>query len=84
MKYEYHTDYVPLPLANKKEVNIVAFIQNPQYQEKMRNMGRLGWELVGTQPIIEAMSNSIFASDRFGWSITTGFILFWKKEIKEI
>lgn len=82
MQFEYHTDFVPLPLANEKEVDIEAFLKDPKYLTHMTDMGRLGWELVSSQPIIEAQSGySFLGSDKFAWSITTGFLLFWKKTI---
>lgn len=81
-KYEYFTDYFALPLINKKEVDIIALLKNPKYQEMMASMGKEGWELVNTMPITEATTSYFFwANDRYSSSLTTGFLLFWKREV---
>lgn len=81
-KYEYFTDYFALPLINKKEVNIIALLKNPKYQEMMASMGKEGWELVNTMPITEATTSSSFwNSDTYSNTITTGLLLFWKREL---
>lgn len=81
-KYEYFTDYFALPLSSKKEVDVLGLLKNPKYQEMLKSMGQNGWELVSTVPIIEATTSSSFwNSDTYSNSITTGFLLYWKREV---
>jgi hypothetical protein len=81
-KYEYFTDYFAIPLKSKGEVDILALLKNPKYQEMMALMGKEGWELVNSLPITESMSSySFWANDKYSSSVTTGFLLFWKREL---
>lgn len=81
-KYEYFTDYFAIPLKSKGEVDVLGLLKNPKYQEMLALMGKEGWELINTMPITESTSSySFWANDKYSSSLTTGFFIFWKREL---
>ncbi|OEU52655.1 MAG: hypothetical protein BA871_08655 [Desulfuromonadales bacterium C00003096] len=67
------------------------FINSQEYLNLMNEMGEEGWELISVQAVLKGIynHNTEFswmgaggggAGYGFGYSITDGFMLFWKKQ----
>ena len=62
-----------------------SLLNNPEYENTLREMGKDGWELVSVQPLLRA-SHAVVNSINTGQaglssSITAGYYLFWKRVV---
>ncbi len=97
--YYYHTTYFPVQYEERSRVSdgtetalpdtepmAESLLENPEYGEHLALMGNDGWELVNVQPLLRGIHESDLNHNGgygFGYSLTAGFYLFWKKEYEK-
>lgn len=62
--------------------DISGFLGSEEHQKQLNEMGSKGWELVSVQQVLRGMYQYNAAADTsygFGYSLTAGFMFFWKK-----
>ena len=63
-----------------------TLLENPEYAEHLALMGNDGWELANVQPLLRGVyeaDSSTSGGYGYGYSLTAGFYLFWKKEYEK-
>jgi len=97
MKFEYDTTFIPITYE-KEEIGVWIFKKenlpvspnpsslygNETYNQHMKEMGLMGWELVNVQPLLRGMyqyNKDNKSGFGLGYSLTAGYYLFWKKQI---
>ena len=97
--YYYHTTYFPVQYEQRSahregheealpDIDPLAesLLENPDYAEHLALMGNDGWELASVQPLLRGVyeaDSSTSGGYGFGYSLTAGFYLFWKKEYEK-
>ncbi|MGI8996862.1 MAG: hypothetical protein ACR2GW_09360 [Pyrinomonadaceae bacterium] len=98
MKFEYTTSFVSVTyeqeergvwiFKSKKPTvapNPASLYDDPEYQRLLREKGDAGWELVSVQPLLRGAYSyqpTPNASYGFGYSLTAGYYLFWKRVVE--
>jgi hypothetical protein len=92
MAFQYKTVFFPIEYAERwnqfdetlppKLAKIESILGNEKYETMMNKMGEQGWELVSVQTVLRGEYN--YDSIReggygYGYSLTDGFMFFWKK-----
>ena len=95
--FEYHTEFSPLQyiVRTKKlfmfkseepttEPDILGFLQDCAYQQRLAQQGREGWELVSVQPVVRGeiqIGNQNAQGWAYGIALPTGYLLFFKRPL---
>jgi len=96
MKYEFDTSYFPLsyyPIAEGEyapkplppvDPNIDFFLNESSYKDELIARSKVGWDLVSVQNILGGCyDNRVATNVAFGYSITAGLMMFWKRQLDE-
>ena len=95
--FEYHTEFAPLNylVRTKKlfmfkseepstEPDIQGFLQDPEHQQRLAQLGQEGWELISVQPVVRGevqIGNQNAQGWAYGIALPTGYLLFFKRSI---
>ncbi len=63
--------------------DLEGFMKNEENKKHLNEMGRKGWELLSVQQVLRGMYHYQMQSGAgygLGYSLTAGFMLFWRKE----
>ncbi len=96
--FEYHTEFAPLHyfVRTKKlfmfkseepstEPDIQGFLQDPEYQQRLAQLGQERWELISVQPVVRGevhIGNQNAQGWAYGIALPTGYLLFFKRSIQ--
>jgi hypothetical protein len=65
---------------------VESLTDSPDYAQQMNRLGNEGWELVAAQPILRGitvqMGHGPPGQFGYGYSLTAGYYLFWKRAIE--
>ena len=97
--FYYHTTYFPVQYEERNgfgdgagtvypetEPLAESLLESSDYGEHLALMGNDGWELINVQPLLRGVHESDISASGgygFGYSLTAGFYLFWKKEYEK-
>ena len=96
--FEYHTEFAPLNylVRTKKlfmfkseepstEPDVQGFLQDPEHQQRLAQLGQEGWELISVQPVVRGevqIGNQNAQGWAYGIALPTGYLLFFKRSIQ--
>ena len=96
-KFEYHTEFSPFQyiVRTKKlfmfkseepttEPDTQRFLEDPERQQRLSQLGSDGWELISVQPVLRGevqIGNQNAQSWAYGMALPTGYLLFFKRPI---
>ena len=94
--FYYHTTFFPVQYEERSSQRTgepgalpdtdplaESLLENPEYSEHLALMGNDGWELIQVQPLLRGVyesDSSATGGYGYGYTLTAGFYLFWKKE----
>ena len=66
------------------EPDLQSFLQDPERQQRLAQLGREGWELVSVQPVVRGeikVGNQNAQGWAYGIALPTGYLMFFKRLI---
>ncbi|PUA42075.1 hypothetical protein C5U62_30010 [Pseudomonas protegens] len=95
--FDYHIEFLPLTYCMhtrsflifkteepSTEPDIHAFLQHPEHQARLAQLGHDGWELVSVQPALRGhiqIGNQNAQGWAYGLALPTGYLLFFKRPL---
>jgi hypothetical protein len=69
-------------LSEISSPDVNLFLESPRVKDHMNELGRDGWEMISVQQVLRGMYEQIGIRNKgFGYSLTAGYVLFWKRAL---